>query len=122
LRRHKEGGAGIVLRVRDMLDSPEDTGSVWRRKNFYELVETYYDECFIYGCRDVFDTASEYGLDRELGEKIKYCGYVCSEESCQAPEQIRAKLRMRKHRLIVVNGRGGYEEQPRMERHVHAFR
>ena len=122
LRLLKEREAGIVLGLRDILDSPEVTRAVWRQKNFYKLVETYYDELFIYGCRDVFDTASQYGLDRELGEKIRYCGYVCSEESHRTPEQIREKLRMRKDRLIVVTAGGGYDAYPLMEACLKAFR
>ena len=51
-------GVTKVLGLRDILDAPEVTRAAWEKKRFYQLINTYYDQVFIYGCRDIFDTAA----------------------------------------------------------------
>ena len=53
----------IVLGIRDILDCPEVTRRLWEREGSYQAIRRYYDEIFIYGCQEVFDTSSHYGLE-----------------------------------------------------------
>ncbi len=122
LKMLKQRGAAVVLGIRDILDSPEVTRTVWKQKRFYELIAQYYDEVFIYGCEDVFDTASQYGLAEEVGEKVRYCGYVCSDEPFAPRARIRRELQIKKDRWVLVTAGGGYDAFPLMQACLEAFR
>lgn len=106
--------ATIVLGVRDILDHPEATRELWRREGAYEAIREYYDGIFIYGCREVFDTGFQYGLEREFASMIRYCGYVCAKEPCKSKEQMRKELQV-EGRLIVITGGGGADAYPMMQ-------
>jgi len=115
-------GVTKVLGLRDILDAPEVTRAAWERKHFYQLINTYYDQVFIYGCRDIFDTASNYGMDREVPEeKISYCGYVCSDGPHATPQQVRRELRVQNQPLVLITAGGGYDAYPMMRACLDAF-
>jgi predicted glycosyltransferase len=104
----------IVLGLRDILDQPEVTRTLWEREGAYEAIRRYYDEIFIYGCREVFDTSSCYGLEGEFAPRIHYCGYVCTKEPYKSKGQMRKELQI-EDRLIVVTGGGGVDAYPMMQ-------
>jgi predicted glycosyltransferase len=112
--RKRESPPRIVLGMRDIVDAPAVVRELWQRENIYGAISSYYDEVFIYGCKDVFDTAFEYGLDAEPG-RVKYCGYVCSEESYKTREQMREELQISKEKLVVVTAGGGGDAYPILE-------
>jgi predicted glycosyltransferase len=103
----------IVLGLRNILDRPEVTRALWECEGAYKAIREYYDEILIYGCRDVFDTSSEYGLEREFAPRVRYCGYVCTEEPYKSKEEMRRELEI-EHPLIVVTGGGGADAYPMM--------
>jgi len=69
--KRSEDPPTVVLGLRDILDRPEATRALWEREGAYKAIRGYYDEIFVYGCRDVFDTSCEYGLEREFGGGIE---------------------------------------------------
>src|SRR5207248_11615381 len=75
--RRRSDAPTIVLGLRDILDAPEVTRSLWEREGTYEAIRRYYDEIFIYGRKEIFDTGAHYGLDGEFAPKLSYVGYVC---------------------------------------------
>ena len=103
----------IVLGLRDILDAPEVTRSLWERDGTYEAIRRYYDEIFIYGRKEIFDTGAEYGLDREFASKLHYVGYVCDQEPYSSREEMRRELQV-ENKLIVVTGGGGADAFPMM--------
>ena len=111
----------IVLGLRDILDQPEVTRTLWEREGTYEAIRRYYDEIFIYGCREVFDTSSCYGLEGEFAPRIHYCGYVCTKEPYKSKGQMRKELQV-EDRLIVVTGGGGVDAYPMMQTCMKALR
>ncbi|PYU78743.1 MAG: hypothetical protein DMG50_26360 [Acidobacteria bacterium] len=111
----------IVLGIRDILDCPEVTRRLWEREESYQAIRRYYDEIFIYGCQEVFDTSSHYGLDGEFAPMVRYCGYVCTEEPYKSKEQMRKELQV-EHPLIVVTGGGGVDAYPMMQTCMKALR
>ncbi len=121
LKELKEPPA-IVLGIRDILDFPRVIRAVWQKEGFYEVIDKYFDAVFIYGRREVFDTASQYGLDSEVEGKIRYCGYLCSEEPIRPREQMRDELEIAKDKLVLVTAGGGYDAYPMMSACVDAFR
>ena len=99
----------VILGLRDILDAPEVTRQLWRDQSAYEAISAYYDEVFIYGCQDIFDTASTYGLDGSFAPMVTYVGYLCSEEPCRPREEMRKELRVMNDKLVVATGGGGYD-------------
>lgn len=74
LRSHRSRGGRSILGLRDILDRPDTVRSEWL--HLPEPIADLYDEVFIYGQREVFDAAREYGFPSSLAEKTRYCGYV----------------------------------------------
>lgn len=66
----------IVLGLRDILDAPERTAKVLRENGSFEIIERFYDEVWIYGSQEIFDTAKEYDFPFSVRQKTRYCGYL----------------------------------------------
>jgi predicted glycosyltransferase len=110
--RERKDPPRTVLGLRDILNAPDVVRKLWRQEDIYKVIRSYYDEILIYGCRSVFDTACQYGLDVEFPGKITYCGYVCTEEPYKTREQMREELQIRKEKLVVVTVGGGRDAYP----------
>ena len=119
--KRRDDAPTIVLGLRDIVDRPEVTRTLWEREGAYQAIRRYYDEIFIYGCREVFDTSSHYGLGREFAPRIRYCGYVCTQEPYKSKERMRKELQV-EHPLIVVTGGGGVDAYPMMQTCMKALR
>jgi predicted glycosyltransferase len=110
--REREDPPRTVLGLRDIINAPDAVRELWGREDIYRAIRNYYDEILIYGCRSVFSTASQYGLDVEFPGKITYCGYVCSEEPYKTRKQMREELEIRKDKFVVVTAGGGRDGYP----------
>src|SRR2546429_1694842 len=84
----------IVLGLRDILDAPEVTRTLWERDGTYEAIRRYYDEIFIYGRKEIFDTGAHYGLDGEFAAKLRYVGYVCEKRSEEHTSELQSRLHL----------------------------
>jgi predicted glycosyltransferase len=71
----------IVLGLRDILDAPGTVRQRWRLEGALEAVERHFEEVLVYGSRDVFDVAAQYGWPTAISDRLRYCGYVCSPTS-----------------------------------------
>jgi predicted glycosyltransferase len=111
----------IVLGIRDIIDSPDVVRELWHREGTYKAINTYYDDVLIYGCRDVFDAALEYGLYDEVQKKITYCGYVCSQRPHKSKGEMRQDLGVTKEKLVLVTAGGGHDGYPLMQACMDAF-
>jgi predicted glycosyltransferase len=112
----------IVLGLRDIIDEPKVVCELWRKEMTYQAIRKYYDEVFIYGCKDIFDGALYYGINAALPGRVRYCGYVCSEEPVKSREQVREDLRLQRQKLVVVTAGGGHDGYPLMQSCMEAFR
>lgn len=90
----------LVLGVRDILDEPERTRKVLIGNGSFEVIERFYDEVWVYGCKTVFDTVKEYAFPESVVQKTVYCGYLkrptLSAERLDGPP-----------RILVTTGGGG---------------
>jgi len=102
----------IVLGLRDILDAPEVTRTLWEREGTYEAIRRYYDEIFIYGRKELFDTGAAYGLN-QFAPKLRYVGYVCDQEPPKSQSEMRRELQI-ENKLLVVTGGGGADAFPMM--------
>ena len=66
----------LVLGVRDILDEPERTRTVLSGNGSFEVIDEFYDQVWIYGSKEIFDTAKEYAFPESIRRKTFYCGYL----------------------------------------------
>ncbi len=98
--RQNQRKTKLVLGVRDILDEPERTRKVLAGNGSFDVIDEFYDEVWIYGCKTVFDTVTEYAFPELVIRKTVYCGYlkrptVMSERLDGPP------------RILVTTGGGG---------------
>jgi predicted glycosyltransferase len=107
----------VVLGLRDILDAPEVVRRRWQVEGAYEAIENYYDMVLVYGRRDVFDLAQQYGFSPTISERLRYCGYVCTPNVARYTARARAKYlagAAPNTRLIVAMAGGGADGYPMM--------
>ena len=104
----------VVLGLRDILDAPAVVRERWRLEGAFEAVEQYYDRVLVYGSRDVFDVADEYGWPETAVSKIRYCGYVCAAPPPDVSVSLRSRYLAddRRDRLVLVMAGGGADAYP----------
>ena len=66
----------LVLGVCDILDEPERTRTVLAGNGSFEAIDEFYDQVWIYGSKEIFDTAREYAFPESIRRKTFYCGYL----------------------------------------------
>ena len=70
------GHTRCVLGMRDIQDDPETVSREWRQRGYEEVIRRYYDEIWVYGDKEVYDTVKEYGYAPDLADKARYAGYL----------------------------------------------
>lgn len=99
----------IVLGLRDILDAPATVRNRWQLEGAFEAVEKHFQHVLVYGSRDVFDVAAQYGWPRSVSGRLRYCGYVCATPSSTPVEPIRRRYLRRAAggTLVLVMAGGG---------------
>ncbi|MDR4517730.1 MAG: hypothetical protein MRK00_10155 [Nitrosomonas sp.] len=99
---------GVILLLRDILDSPEVTRQIWRKRGYFDAIEEYYDRILVVGQPEIFDIASEYDFPPAAAKKIEYCGYIRREAGLKEKEEILAELGLNdKQKLLLITPGGG---------------
>jgi predicted glycosyltransferase len=98
--RRKNSDVKIILGLRDILDAPERTSRVLRENGSFDVIEKFYDEVWIYGLQEIFDTAREYDFPVSVSEKTFYCGYLKRAVA-------EKKNKSEKFQILVTTGGGG---------------
>jgi predicted glycosyltransferase len=107
----------VVLGLRDILDAPEVVRRRWEVEGAYEAIERYYDTVLVYGKREVFDLAEQYGFSPSVSERLRYTGYVCTPQTARYTARARAKYLPASDtqtKLIVAMAGGGADAYPMM--------
>ncbi|HJZ50207.1 MAG TPA: glycosyltransferase [Roseiflexaceae bacterium] len=107
----------IVLGLRDILDAPEVVRRRWEVEGAYDAIERYYDTVLVYGKREVFDLAEQYGFSSSVAERLRYTGYVCTPQAPRYTARARAKYipgSDGETKLIVAMAGGGADAYPMM--------
>ena len=112
----------IVLGLRDILDASSVTRKLWQDEGVYDCIFKFYDKVFIFGCQEIFDTAIQYGLTGDVGQKVAYCGYLSSNGTVRSKDEVRRELNVKKEKLIVVTAGGGHDAYPMMQLSLKAFK
>ena len=70
------GRARLVLGLRDVLDEPEVLAAEWERKGAIPATESFYDELWVYGQRDIYDPTAGLDLSPEVQSRTHWTGYL----------------------------------------------
>ena len=69
-------GTKCVLGLRDVLDEPALLVPEWDRKNVLPALDALYDEIWIYGLPQIYETLAGVTLPDQVRRKIVYTGYL----------------------------------------------
>ncbi len=100
----------LVLLLRDILDSAEETTRVWRKNGCFEAIEAYYDQVLVVGDPAVFDLRREYQFPPFAAAKVKFCGYIARQPGRQARAEVRRGFAVLDGAPLVLVTAGGGED------------
>jgi predicted glycosyltransferase len=99
-----------ALILRDILDTPEATMSVWQAHNYFQVIEEFYDLVLSLGVPEIFDPRREYQFPASVADKVKFCGYTRREPGSKSREEVRQELSLREQERLIVVTLGGGED------------
>jgi predicted glycosyltransferase len=109
----KQTNARIVLVLRDILDSPENTIPTWNAHGYSERIISFYDKVFVLGAPDIFDPRVEYAFPPAVSAKTVFCGYLGKRRAITSRASIRRQLGVAAdERLVLVTAGGGEDGHP----------
>jgi predicted glycosyltransferase len=100
----------LVLLLRDILDSPEETTRVWRKNGCFEAIEAYYDQVLVVGSPEIFDLRREYQFPPFAAAKVEFCGYIARQPGQRTRAQVRHELALAGTQPLVLVTPGGGED------------
>ena len=106
LERLKQRGTRLVLGVRDVMDEPALLVPEWERKGACAALETFYDEIWVYGLKDIYDPLAALDLSAEARRRIAFTGYL-RRDLPQESSLPRYPKMTRKPFVLVTTGGGG---------------
>jgi predicted glycosyltransferase len=71
----KDHKINAILILRDILNSPDLTTSLWKRKDYYSFIDHFYDVVIHQGERSIFDAETLYKYPAQIVDKTLYSGY-----------------------------------------------
>jgi predicted glycosyltransferase len=98
--RERHPSTRLVLGIRDILDESERVIPSLKRSNFFESIESFYDEVWVYGVETLFNAVTEYRFPRPVARKTFFCGYL-QRPTAEIPSRNGAL------RVLVTTGGGG---------------
>jgi len=84
LSRHRPN-TRIIFGMRDIEDSPEATMRQWAEDGVIDILEECFNEIWVYGMREVFDSVVEYQLPATIQAKLRFMGYVSQAANDKTP-------------------------------------
>ncbi len=100
----------LVLLLRDILDSPESTAQIWRKRGYFDAVATWYDQVLVVGSAQVFDMRREYDFPPMAGAKLRYCGYIARPPGRRTRAAVRKELGVVGDAPLLLVTPGGGED------------
>ncbi|HEX4948607.1 MAG TPA: glycosyltransferase [Blastocatellia bacterium] len=100
----------VALILRDILDTPESTVSVWKSHDYFRVIEEFYDLVLSLGVPEIFDPRHEYQFPDTVANKVKFCGYLRREAGSKSRAEVRQELGLSEQEQLVVVTLGGGED------------
>ena len=111
----------LVLLLREILDEPKATISVWEKNRYHDTIKDLYDAVLVLGAADVFDTAAEYEFPQATRALLRYCGYIAKADACRPVADVRRELGINGQRMVLVTAGGGKDGQCLMDTALSSF-
>ncbi len=99
----EQGTCTRILGLRDIIDSPERVAKRWEKENMINVLRQDYDRVVIYGSKEVYDTAENYGFPTDLKKRTRFVNYV-SQHTAVARANAATEI---ESGLVVVSIGGG---------------
>jgi predicted glycosyltransferase len=112
----------VVLGLRDVLDSPEHVRREWAQTRALDVLETYYDDIWVYGSRDFLDIVEEYAFPPSIARKVSFFGYLGRERPVSDPAEIRRRLAVNGGKMVLMTLGGGGDGDRIVETFVRVMR
>jgi predicted glycosyltransferase len=122
LRYLNEQGCRLVLGLRDVVDEADWVRQAWERDRCFEAIDELYDRILVYGRRDVYDLAHEYGFSPDAEARTRYVGYLRRDAPTRGPQELKAEHGLTGDRLVLVMAGGGGDGYELLASVVHAMR
>lgn len=112
--RNGQSPSRLVLGLRDILDEPSIVKNEWERKGYVEAIEEFYDQVLVYGCANVYDSASEYGWPETVTDRVTMTGYLtgASVGTTSQPDQFWSERGLGAGPVAVCTSGGGMDGGP----------
>jgi predicted glycosyltransferase len=109
-----------ILGLRDIMDDAATVKKDWREKGVYEILESLYDEIWVYGNQEFYNPIVEYDIAESISQKIHFTGYIPRKiPGKDAVRNIRKELGVQHdEKLIVVTTGGGGDGYTVMRNYV----
>ncbi|MEH6578361.1 MAG: glycosyltransferase [Amphritea sp.] len=92
-----------VLGLRDVMDAPELLEKEWQKKQVLPILESLYDELWVYGPQAMGDPLDGLAIKQQVKDKTRYTGYLRR----QLPESTENIHLPQKPYILVTPGGGG---------------
>ncbi len=92
----------VKLLLRDILDCPTVTHSIWTNNRYFDAIEQYYDQVLVVGEKAVFDLPNEYQFPKTIADKTHFCGYL--KRQSEVRHRPKASIDEKKKVLVSVGG------------------
>jgi predicted glycosyltransferase len=102
----KARGTRLVLGLRDILDDPVTLAREWDRKNAIPALEHFYDEIWVYGCKEIYDPLEGLELPKRARDITVFTGYLRRRLPNFATPAPWPRLTERPFNLITTGGGG----------------
>jgi predicted glycosyltransferase/nucleoside-diphosphate-sugar epimerase len=115
MAREKLPSTRVVLGLRDILDASEVVRATWAAQGLYATIENSYDQVLVYGSRELFDVAHEYGFPESLARRTRFTGYIAKDRGLEPAVRGReawSRARRAGDRRILFMGGGGGDAAP----------
>lgn len=99
-----------ALILRDILDTPQATMSVWQAHDYFAVINSFYDLVLVLGEPEIFDLISAYQFPAPVADKVKFCGYTRREKGAKTSAEVRKELRLADNQRLVLLTLGGGED------------
>lgn len=97
----------VVLGLRDILDTPENTIPVWQKNQYFEIIQQFYDAVWIFGEPRIFDAVKAYRMPPAVASKVVYTGYLGRNYGSLDSAAARAGLGLNGQPYALVMAGGG---------------
>ncbi len=109
-----------ILGLRDIMDDAETVKKNWNEKGVYPVLESLYDEIWVYGNQEFYNPIVEYDIAESISRKIHFTGYIPRKiPGKEAVRNMRKELGVRQdEKLVVVTTGGGGDGYTIMQNYV----